>query len=280
MSKPRNGAALRTALLLSALPMITPAGSADGQHLIAHRGASHAAPENTVAAFELAWREGADGIEGDFRLTSDGRIVCLHDADTQRVAGRRLVVAETPLAELQALDVGSWKSPAYARWRPPTLDELVDALPLAKRFFIELKSGPEIVAPLAELLEASGLAAEPFVIISFDERVIAACRERLPEHRTHWLTGFEEKDGVWTPDAETVAATIRRCGAHGLGCKADPRVFDEAFVAELRDAGVTQWGVWTVDDPDTARYYRDLGAWSITTNRPAWLRERLAEPSE
>ena len=57
-------------------------------------------------------------------------------------------------------------------------------------------------------------------------------------------------------------------------------MFDEAYVAKLREHGVDRWGVWTVDDPATARYYRDLGAWSITTNRPGWLRERLAENRE
>lgn len=62
--------------------------------LIAHRGASRDAPENTLAAFDLAWQQGADGIEADFRLTGDGRIVCLHDASTGRTAGVDLTVAD------------------------------------------------------------------------------------------------------------------------------------------------------------------------------------------
>ena len=64
--------------------------------ITANRGASHDAPENTLAAFKLAWKQQADAIEGDFRLTADGKIVCIHDADTRRTCGVNLVVADTP----------------------------------------------------------------------------------------------------------------------------------------------------------------------------------------
>ena len=76
--------------------------------LIAHRGGSREAPENTLAAFHQAWQQGADGIEADFRLTRDGRVVCLHDAGTGRTAGIDIAVAEATFAELRRLDVGSW----------------------------------------------------------------------------------------------------------------------------------------------------------------------------
>ena len=90
------------------------------QLIIAHRGASHEAPENTLAAFRLAWEEQADGIEGDFYLTSDGQIVCIHDKTTKRVAPKQpeLTVAKSTLKQLRSLDVGSWKNPRYAAERP------------------------------------------------------------------------------------------------------------------------------------------------------------------
>src|SRR6185369_848081 len=88
--------------------------------LIAHRGASRDAPENTLAAFRLAWQQGADGIEADFRLTRDGRVVCLHDASTGRTAGVDLAVAEASLEELKRLDVGGWKGARWAGERIPT----------------------------------------------------------------------------------------------------------------------------------------------------------------
>ena len=70
---------------------------AEAQMITAHRGASYDAPENTLASFKLAWEQGADAIEGDFYLSADKQIVCIHDADTQRTAGMKLVVERTPL---------------------------------------------------------------------------------------------------------------------------------------------------------------------------------------
>ncbi len=75
--------------------------------IVAHRGASGDAPENTLASFSLAWQQDADAIEGDFHLTSDGHIVCIHDSDTNRVSGTRLVINKSTLKELQELDIGS-----------------------------------------------------------------------------------------------------------------------------------------------------------------------------
>jgi glycerophosphoryl diester phosphodiesterase len=63
--------------------------------IVAHRGASKEAPENTLPAFELAWKQGADAIEGDFHLTQDGHIVCIHDGNTKQVADTNLVIRNT-----------------------------------------------------------------------------------------------------------------------------------------------------------------------------------------
>ena len=69
--------------------------------IVAHRGASRDAPENTLPAFELAWAQGADAIEGDFHQTKDGQIVCIHDKDTEKVSGKRLVVRKSLLRDLR-----------------------------------------------------------------------------------------------------------------------------------------------------------------------------------
>ena len=102
-------------------------------YIIAHRGASFDAPENTLAAFRLAWEQGADGIEGDFMLTADGQIVCFHDLDTQRVAGEMRVVKESTLAELQALDVGRWKGDRWRGERIASLDDVLAVIPQGKQ---------------------------------------------------------------------------------------------------------------------------------------------------
>ena len=252
--------------------------SAFGQLIIGHRGASHDAPENTLAAFRLAMEQRADGFEADYYLTVDGHIVCFHDKDTERLCGVKLPVTQTPFEKLRALDVGSWKGPRWNAERMPTLEEGLALVPEGKKIFIELKSGPEIIAPMAQLIESSSLAPEQIVIISFHADAIAASKKRLPDLKAHWLSGYEEQeDGRLTPTKEEVAATIQRIGADGFGSKAEPKHFDAAFIEHLRDSGCREFHVWTVNEPEVARFYQRLGAWSITTDRPGWLRTKLEQ---
>ena len=244
--------------------------------IVAHRGASHDAPENTMAAFRLAMEQGADAFEADFYLTSDGQIVCFHDKDTERIVGKKLPVTNTPFATLMDLDVGQWKGPQWKGERMPTMEEVLAAVPYGKKIFIELKSGPEIVGPMVELIERSKLSPEHVVIISFHADAVAECKKRLPHLKAYWLCGFKEKDdGTPPPTADEVIATLNRCRADGLDAQAVPENFNAAFVDQLRDAGYGEFHVWTVDDPAIARFYIDLGVASITTNRPGWLREKL-----
>lgn len=264
-------------ILFSIMAVTTPA-TAFGQLLVAHRGASHEAPENTLAAFVLAWERGADGVEGDFRLTRDGRLACLHDSDTQRVAGRKLVASESTLAELRALDVGGWKHPRYRGQRVPTLEEVAATVPEGKLLVVELKSGPEIVPPLAAALERVALRHQQVAIISFDDQTIAACARRLPEIRRHWLTGFKQSEaGAWTPPIDRVTSTLKNSHATGLGAQANREALGDDAIRALAAGGAPEFHVWTVDDPAVARFYLDRGAEWITTNRPGWLREQLVK---
>ena len=85
--------------------------------IIAHRGASYDAPENTLAAFRLAFEQGADGIEGDFHLAADGQVVCSHDATTGRCGDADVAIATSSLRQLKRIDVGRWKSQQFAKER-------------------------------------------------------------------------------------------------------------------------------------------------------------------
>ncbi len=242
--------------------------------IIGHRGASRNAPENTLAAFRLAWEEGADGIEGDFRLTRDGEIVCLHDATTGRTAGTELAVADTTLARLSELDVGKWKGSAWAGERIPTLREVIANLPSNKKLFIELKSGPEIIIPLKEALAASGLPSERFAILSFQEEVIATARKQL-RVAVLWLTDFrrDRASGGWVPGIDAILQVLEHTGARGIAARACSAI-DAAFVRALHAAG-RECHIWTVNDPKNARRFALLGVDSVFTDRPGWLRHML-----
>jgi glycerophosphoryl diester phosphodiesterase len=245
-------------------------------YIVAHRGASFDAPENTLAAFRLAWEQGADGIEGDFMLSADGRIVCFHDLDTKRLAGETRVVKETSFRELQSLDVGRWKGERWRGERIASLEEVLAVVPAGKKLVIELKDGPEIVRPLAAALTRATIAAENVLIISLVDETISECQRQLPRVNRHWLSGYkQDENGCWRPTVDEVIATVQRVGAAGFGSQSMPEHFDAEFVRQLQAAGIDEFHVWTVDDPEVARFYERLGAWGITTNRPGFLRAEL-----
>ncbi|MBU1396134.1 MAG: glycerophosphodiester phosphodiesterase [Gammaproteobacteria bacterium] len=246
--------------------------------VIAHRGAADDAPENTLAAFRLAWQQGVDGIEGDFHLTRDGEIVCIHDADTRRTAGRAGKVADATLAELRQLDVGCWKGEPWRGARIPTLGEVLATVPAGKRVFIEIKCGPEILPALIAALAGAGMQPGQAIVMSFDARVIGEAKRLLPQLKALWLTEFKAgpETGV-RPTATEILQTLEKSGADGVGCRAHPAV-DPPFMRTLR-AARKEVHLWTVDDVPTAKRYLQLGADSLTSNRAGWLKQQLcSEP--
>jgi len=261
--------------LLLATSALTTA-TARGQDIVAHRGASYDAPENTLAAFRLAWAQGADGIEGDFHLTKDGQIVCFHDATAKRLAGVDREISTMTFDEIRALDVGRWKGGKWAGARVPTLSEVLGTVPAGKYLLIEVKCGPEIVPQLTRELAVTRLAPDQTRVIAFDRNVVSAVKRDLPRLKAYWLVGYQqdEKTGQWSPGREEILATLAEIHADGLDTNGNRAVVDAAFAHALHAAGM-ELHVWTIDDGDDARYFQRLGARSITTNRPAFLRAEM-----
>jgi glycerophosphoryl diester phosphodiesterase len=239
--------------------------------IIAHRGASQDAPENTLAAVRLAWEQGAEAVECDVHLTRDGRLAVIHDEDTQRVASRRLAVAETTLAELKELDVGSWKSRQFAGERIPSLDQLLALVPAGKRVFIELKSGTEAVDELVRCLARSTLKPVQVAVVSFNLEAVRAAKKALPRCEACWI--LEREAGRARPPVEEIIATCCAAELDGLDLEAEWPV-DAAFASRVRDAGLTLY-TWTVDEAPLARSLVAARVDGITTNRPGWLRAQL-----
>lgn len=270
----RSVCVLLWGLLMAASPL-------SAQLIVAHRGASHDAPENTLAAFRLAWEQGADAIEGDFYLTQDGEIVCIHDANTKRTGGVDLSVPASTLAKLRRLDVGRWKDPKWQGERIPALADVLAAVPAGKKIYIEIKCGPEIVPHLPPVLEQSGLKPEQTIVISFNDKVIDAVRRQIPGINAHWLTGFKQDKVTRTfqPTPDKVLETLERIQASGLDVNANRTIVDAAFVKRLRDKQL-EFHVWTVNDAELARHFQQLGADSLTTDRPGFLRQQLEPRTE
>jgi glycerophosphoryl diester phosphodiesterase len=251
--------------------------SGSAQMIVAHRGASFDAPENTLAAFTEAWKQQADGVEGDFYLTKDEQIVCIHDADTLRTGGTKRIVAESTLAELRELEYGAWKGEAFRGEPLPTFAEVLAAVPADKLFVIELKTGPEIVPFLKAELEKETAVDRKVLIIAFNDKTVAECKKQLPAIRVHWLTGYKQNKatGQWQPSPQDVAKRLQECHADGLGTQGNRQVVNAEFLSNLRSEGLKEFHVWTIDQPEDAIYFQSLGAVGITTNRPAFLRAEL-----
>ena len=226
--------------------------------IIAHRGASGHAPENTMAAFQLAMQQGADGIELDVMLSKDGRLVVIHDDTVDRTTNGTGLVKDMTLAQLQALDVGNGA-------QIPTLEEVLHTF--GGRFLInvELKNyaTPFDALPrvVAELLNSNGFSRSvivstfnPFNLMRF-RRLCPKVKLGLltvPNMADHWIWRLVKYDALH-PHYEDV---------------------DRDLVSKAK-ARQEEVNVWTVDDPDEIRRLAGLKVDSLITNFPAKAREVL-----
>lgn len=239
---------------------------------IAHRGASAEAPENTMSAFKLAWEQGADGIEADFFLSKDGQVVCIHDKETKRTGSKNLVVGQSTLAELRALEYGSWKNPKFKGEPLPLLTEILDALPKDKWFFIEIKDNQRIVQPIADILAAKKPNKERVVLISFDDEVIKKCHEILPEYRICQLHSL--KNFTKAGQADRYFKQLKSSGSQGIAYKEHESI-PAAWLSKVAgDNGIL--ATWTINEPKSALRAIGKDVDFIITDRPAGLRAELS----
>lgn len=246
---------------------------ASALEIIAHRGFSEIAPENTVAAFKLGWEKGTDACELDLYLTGDNEIVAIHDADTKRTTGVSSKVKEATLADLRKLDAGSWKSPSYKGERIPTLAESLASLPEGRqRFFLEIKDSARIVPELAKQLTAWKPRASQLCIIAFDRQVCQDCKKAMPWMPVYRLSSEQTKDKKPVDLAQLIRDT-KADGLDGLdlGLK---WAWSTAMVEQIHAAGLKAY-VWTVNKPADVKRLASLKIDGITTDDPVMVRETL-----
>ncbi|MDA0922026.1 MAG: glycerophosphodiester phosphodiesterase family protein [Planctomycetota bacterium] len=270
--------------------------------IVAHRGASIEAPENTLAAVELAWQLHADAVEIDVQLTRDGRLAVIHDATLLRTAGVDQLVCDVDLFELRTIDVGSWKD---ARWRGETIPELPNILatiPDGRRLFVELKGGdnaathPAIVSALQRDLAGSNSAPKSIVLISFHPALLRAAKQALPEFDAFLVvqqepvlqdseakTATNESVGnpstkSWQPSIEEIIDVAVSSGFNGVDLSNTAAVTPEA-IGHVQQAKLASC-IWTVNSIDDARRLITAGVNSLTTDDPKTLISALKLPSE
>lgn len=234
----------------------------------AHRGASHEAPANTLAAFSRAVELGADGIELDVHLSKDGHLVVIHDFSVESTTDGRGQVRDKTLAELKELDAGSRFSPAFAGERIPTLQEVIDTVDRHLQLNIELKARGQrddgLAAAVVQAIEANGLL----------DRVVASSFSRLAIRRVRQLNAHIPVGLLYYLDPLLARRPWPRSVVGPEAVHPWYKMVDARYVHWARAQGL-RIHTWTVDDPAAMRQLADLGVEIIITNRPELLRQVL-----
>jgi glycerophosphoryl diester phosphodiesterase len=232
--------------------------------IIAHRGASSYAPENTMAAFDLALQMGASHLELDVHLTHDDHLVVIHDDTVDRTTNGTGAVASQTLAALQTLDAGAWFGEAFAGARIPTLADVLTCYQGRAHLHIELK-GHTVHLPqrTVDLVRAHGMA-QHVTFTSFQHTHLQTMRAYAPELPTGWLVGAI---------SDAVIAQAHALGCTQL-CPRAPLVTPE-IVQRLHAEGfrVRAWGV---THEALMRQVVETGANGMTVNFPDKLLAYMA----
>ncbi len=238
-------------------------------HIIAHRGNSWLAPQNTIAAFDAARRAGAHAIELDIQPLADGTAAVIHDDTVDATTnGSGAVSAFTP-STLKTLDAGSWFSPAFSGERVPLFSEVLEflSLPDAPSILLEVKGvwEREALARVLHSIEESGLGHR-FVVQSFHVETVALTAEIAPDLTRGWLID------KWQEDVIDVAYSLHASGVNPNG---NILLEHPDFVDEMHGAGLSV-SVWTLNEPHHWDAARTLGVDAIITDRPSKLAGWLA----
>jgi glycerophosphoryl diester phosphodiesterase len=261
-------AALAGALVCASCTSHPPSGSRHRVLVIAHRGDSRAAPENTLAAFRSAIRVGVSYVELDARLSADGTLYVLHDDTLDRTtdAGavmkrEKILLRQVPDKTVNQLDAGSWFGSGFAGERLPTLAAALDVIQAGSRTLLEQKDGPADL--YARLLEEKHLVGQ-LVVQSFDWKFLEALHQLEPRQPLAALGG-----------KELTAEGLARLAASGATIVAwNHTDLTAPMVADLHRRGYKVWA-WTADKPADWQRLLDCGVDGIITNVPGQLKATL-----
>lgn len=243
--------------------------------VVAHRGASAYAPENTMEAYRLAVEMGADAIELDVHLTRDGQLAVIHDETLERTTDRSGPVRDHTMKQLRAADAGfTFASPDGSTPFPgkglsiPTLPEVLEWLPEGIGLVVELNA-PEATAPTLEALRGSRVRAAGAVsLISFEEKAIDEAHQLDPTLATGYLL----------VPSQDFAAGLAYAVEHGHAAvhpyEGDLGLDPAPKLAEALAFG-RQVGCYVVNDPDRMKHLAAFGLWGFVTDRPDVGREAM-----
>ena len=241
--------------------------------LIAHRGESKDAPENTLPAYRTAVERGF-GFECDIYLARDKRLFTFHDGNlTRTTAGANTnrctnVDWEETVSKVNVGGWGRWKGSKFDPTRPALFSEVLALAREGRYVYVEVKGNDPSWVPYIkdEIAKARNVNPGNVLFISFGDRVCAELKRAMPEYRVYFLLSTRKRGREGTPwTAEEVISRLRQLGVDGVDIHFDPAIHDAAFVKKVHDAGFS-FHVWTIDDLETAKKAFAVGADTLTTN--------------
>jgi glycerophosphoryl diester phosphodiesterase len=245
--------------------------------IVAHRGASADAPENTLASIREAIAQGADACEFDVYGTVDGFVFLMHDKELERTTNSVGIAVDMTLSELKRLDAGGWKSPEFAGEPVPMLEESLMVLSDTEcRPVIEIKM-PGISARVVQAVRNADMV-DQCAVIAFDHEVVREVREMEPGLQCAWLT-----DGKSLPSKDDAELNAAYLGERLAACGADTidmhhEQLTQELVEQLHEIGVAVW-IYTANDEETIQRLSDWGVDAITTDHPA-MGLRVVKPEQ
>lgn len=241
--------------------------STNGQvKIIAHRGASYLAPENTVASAKLAWEENADATECDIWLSGDNRIIVCHDETTARTTGENYKISETDSKVLRTLEAGSFKDEKFKGEKLPFLEEIIETVPPGKELVVEIKCKSEVLPFLKSIVDNYSGKCN-FSFICFDFETISETKRTFPEYPCYWLCSnplIMNKYLTKVKDANLEGISLYFA------------LINKKLMKKAENLDLEVYS-WTVDDVKAAKRLISLGVSGITSNRPGWLRKEISE---
>ena len=245
----------------------------DYDTLIAHRGESFDAPENTLPAYQTAVDRGF-GFECDIYLSSDRRLFTFHDGTLKRTTSGANTNACTAVdwntvSKLNVGGWGKWKGSKFDPTRPALLEEVLALARPGRKIYVEVKGDDPSWVPYIKDVFAKEPKATPETVlfIAFGRKVSAELKRQMPEFKTYWLTGR-------APPVPELVAELRALGVDGVDIMFRPEKVTAEYVAAVKGAGF-EFHVWTVDDPETAAEAFRRGVQTVTTNRAKYILESL-----
>jgi glycerophosphoryl diester phosphodiesterase len=231
--------------------------------LIAHRGASGHAPENTLAAFRLALEMGAEAVEFDVHQTADRELAVIHDEDLRRVAGRGEQIRDLTWQELLRFDVGSWFDPRFHDEKVPRLEQVFDLLSGKAELHLEIKAGSSVYPGIEESVVAflrRRRALQSCLVSSFDHRALSAVRALEPRTRLGYLLGDTPLERAWKE--------IKELKAESLNLSRRQACPKTAAACHRRGLKLL---VYTVNEAEEARRLAGMRADGVFSNYPELL---------